>query len=114
MVEEAKVDITLSEETPSGWEEWMSRTTASLLERTLKLMEVPLPKKLKIKPYCNASDSSAQLRQAEMRHFQELDGIMLMKSYFVSAHGEPSPLLLPLLSLLCSPVWRQGCCSLDS
>jgi hypothetical protein len=89
-VEEARVEITPSEETPSKWEDWMNRTTASLLERTLTLLEVPLPKKFKIKPYCNASDSSAQLRQIEMRYFQELDGVLLMKSYFVSAHGDRS------------------------
>jgi hypothetical protein len=90
LTEEAKIEvdpISSADDPPAEWEEWMNRATAALLDRTLKLMEVPLPKKMKIKPYFNLSNSSAQLRQIEMRHFQELDGIMLMRSYCLSAQG---------------------------
>lgn len=51
------------------------------------LLQVPFPKKWKLKPYFNVSESSDQLRQAEMRYFQDLDGVMLMRSYFLTAHG---------------------------
>jgi GTPase SAR1 family protein len=88
LVEEGKVDLTPPDESPSNWEEWMNQATSFLIERTLKLIEVPFPNKFKFKPYFNVSDSLSQLRQIEMRYFQDLDGVMLMKSYFISSHGE--------------------------
>jgi hypothetical protein len=91
LFEEAKVEVSLPEDNPTESQEWLGRATASVMERALKLLEVPFPKKWKLKPYFNISESSDQLRQMEMRYFQDLDGVMLMRSYFLSAHGVPSP-----------------------
>ena len=60
---------------------------SSLVGRALKLLSVPVNKKWTVKPYVNVSELLNDLRQLEMRYFQDLDGTMLMKNYFLSAHG---------------------------
>jgi hypothetical protein len=97
MFEEARVSIDLPEESPAEGREWLGQTSASVMQRALALLEVPLPKKWKLRPYFNLSEHSDQLRQMEMRHFQDLDGVMLMRSYFLSAHGTLPSLLVALV-----------------
>lgn len=92
MIDEAKVDVdpTTIENTSTEmveWQIWLNEVIASLMTRTLKLLSVPINKKWNIKPSINLSSLSDQLRQLEMKYFQDLDGVMLMKNFFLSAHS---------------------------
>ncbi len=90
LIDEAQVSLenpqdNSSQSTP--WQEWLRYAAASLMKRTLKLLSVPIPKIWDIKPYVSLTNISDRLRQLEMKYFQDLDGIMLMKDFLVSAQG---------------------------
>jgi hypothetical protein len=106
LIEEAKIDVTniitkyhnvesamevhdvRSLTTAEAAKQWLCTTAASLMQRTLSALGVPLARHFTFQPFQTISLFADDMRLFEMKYFECLDGIWLYKQYCEAAHSK--------------------------